>query len=250
MCERWVGDWTKTATCWPPVPLSLAAFLSHSAGLLNRGPWGPSSLLGLVLTASNCNNWLQTNWTSCHTGLYHCLAPTCFLWASHLHWIQPAHSQGYPLKSSTGCICSLIDSWVGGQYVTKNKNSPSTINSHLLFDVQCAYSSKRERERICKGLWTDTDQPNWTLNANFWQLTDWLADYIFFKIRSFLYIWIQDIGGGGGWCHLAKLLGHLSRVPNSLFSFLQSNLSQTRYESILFTFWPSCVVRYVLAWTF
>ena len=60
MREKWVGDWTKTATYWPPVPLSFAAFLSRSTGLLNRGSRGRSSLLGLVLTASNCNNWLQT----------------------------------------------------------------------------------------------------------------------------------------------------------------------------------------------
>ena len=34
----------------------------------------------------------------------------------------------------------------------------STINNHLLFDVQIAYYSMRERERekIYKGLWTDT----------------------------------------------------------------------------------------------
>ena len=42
-CERWVGDETKTATYWPPVPLAIAALLSRSARLLNRGPWGPSS---------------------------------------------------------------------------------------------------------------------------------------------------------------------------------------------------------------
>ena len=60
MCERWVGDWTKTATYWPTDLLAIAALLSHPAGLLNRGPRGPSSLLGLVLTASNCSNWLQT----------------------------------------------------------------------------------------------------------------------------------------------------------------------------------------------
>ena len=60
ICERWVGDWTKTATYWPPALLARAALLSHPAGLLNRGPWEPSSLLGLVFTASNCNNWLQT----------------------------------------------------------------------------------------------------------------------------------------------------------------------------------------------
>ena len=36
----------------------------------------------------------------------------------------------------------------------KNKNSPSTINIHLLFDVQTESSSMRKREKICKGLWT------------------------------------------------------------------------------------------------
>ena len=45
MCESWVRDWTETATYWSPVPMSLAALLSHSAGLLNRGPWGFSPLL-------------------------------------------------------------------------------------------------------------------------------------------------------------------------------------------------------------
>ena len=118
ICERWIGDWTKTAAYWPPVPLSLAAFLSLSAGLLNRGPWEPDSLLGLVLTASNCNKWLQTKWTSSHTGLYNCLMFTCFLWASNLHAIQPVYSQGYTQISSTGCTSSLIDGWVGGQYAT------------------------------------------------------------------------------------------------------------------------------------
>ena len=38
ICERWVGDWTAY---WPPVPLPLAALLFRSAGLLNRGSWGP-----------------------------------------------------------------------------------------------------------------------------------------------------------------------------------------------------------------
>ena len=31
---------------WPPVPLSLAALLSRSAGLLNRGSWGPKPFAG------------------------------------------------------------------------------------------------------------------------------------------------------------------------------------------------------------
>ena len=67
---------------------------------------------------SNSNNWLQTNWTSCRISLYHCFPSTCFLWASHLHPIQPVHSHSYTLISSTGCTCSLIDGWVEGQYVT------------------------------------------------------------------------------------------------------------------------------------
>ena len=112
ICERWVGDWIKTATYCSAALLAKAALLSHLAGLLNRGPWGPSFLLGLVITASNSNNWLQTSWTSYRTRLYHCLTSTCFLWASHLHPIQPVHGQSYTLISSTRCTCSLIDGWV------------------------------------------------------------------------------------------------------------------------------------------
>ena len=78
MCERWIGDWTKTATYRPPVPPSLEALLSRSAGQLNRGPEGPAVCWVSVLTASKYNNRLQTNWTSCRTGLYHCLRPTAF----------------------------------------------------------------------------------------------------------------------------------------------------------------------------
>ena len=118
LCVRGELETEQTATYWPPVPPSLAALRSRSAGPLNRGPWGPSPLLRQVLTASNCDNWLQTNWTSYRTGLYHCLTSSCFLWASHLHRTQPIHGQGYTLISSTGCTCSLIDGWVGGQYVT------------------------------------------------------------------------------------------------------------------------------------
>ena len=136
MCERWVGDWTETATYWLPVPPSLAALLSHSAGLLNRGPWGPNPLLR---TSSHCRELQQLtliHWTSCRTGLYHCLTSTCFLWASHLHPIQPVHSQGYTLISSTGCTCSLIDGWVEGQYVTI---FPFNIN-HLFGDCKVVTS--------------------------------------------------------------------------------------------------------------
>ena len=122
MSERWVGDLTN-CNIWPPVPLSLAALISRSAGLLNRGSWGPISLCWvLVLSAISYLQLTDSNyWTSCHTGLYHCLTPTCFLWASHLHPIQLVNSQGYTLISSTGWTCSLIDGWVEGHNVTAPK---------------------------------------------------------------------------------------------------------------------------------
>ena len=87
-------------------------FFSHSAGLLNRGPEGPKQ------SNFNCN-WLQLTRNVCQTGLYNCLTSTCFLWASHLHRIQPVQGQGYILTSSTGCTYFSIDGWVEGQYVTE-----------------------------------------------------------------------------------------------------------------------------------
>ena len=59
LCVRGELETGQTATYWPQVPLSLAALLSHSAGLLNRGSWGPkppTPCWELVLTASNCNS--------------------------------------------------------------------------------------------------------------------------------------------------------------------------------------------------
>ena len=52
----------QTATYWPPAPLSLAALLSHSAGLLHRGSWGPIALCWVLvlLTAPYFQlDWLQ-----------------------------------------------------------------------------------------------------------------------------------------------------------------------------------------------
>ena len=104
LCVRGELKTKQTSTYWPQIPLSLAAFLSRSAGLINRGSWGPSPLWELVLTAAS---YLQLTEPVCGTGLYNCLTSTCFLWASHLHSIQPVPSQGYTLISSTGCICCL-----------------------------------------------------------------------------------------------------------------------------------------------
>ena len=115
MCERWVGDWTKTATYWPP---SSSGYSSTSFPFCWAAQPGALSAQLSAVSGFHCLKLqqltpkLQTNWTSCRTGLYHCLTPTYFLWASHLHWIQPVHNQGYTLISSTGCTCSLIDGWV------------------------------------------------------------------------------------------------------------------------------------------
>ena len=120
MCERWVGDWTNCNILTP----SSFVFSSTSFSFCWAAQLGvlraPIRLLGVGSHYSILypTNWLQTNWTSCRTGLYHCLIPTCFLWASHQHPIQPVHCQGYTLISSTRCTCSSIDGWVERQYVT------------------------------------------------------------------------------------------------------------------------------------
>ena len=119
LCERGELDTEQTAAYWPPVPLSLAALLSRSTRLLNRGSCGPTALCWVLVPSSASYlqlDWLQVSEPVCGPGLYNCLTATCFLWASHLYPIQLVDSQGYTLISSTGCTCSLIDGWVGGQY--------------------------------------------------------------------------------------------------------------------------------------
>ena len=121
LCVRNELETEQTATYWPSVPSTLAALLSRSAGQLNRVSWGPIALCWvLVLSTASYLQLTDSKLTEpvrCPE-LYNCLTSTCFLWASHLHPIQPVHSRGYTLISSTGCTCSLIDSWVKGQYVT------------------------------------------------------------------------------------------------------------------------------------
>ena len=103
MCERWVGDWTKTATYWPsPAPLAMTVCLSRSPGLLNQGPGGPASLPRASSLSSIWNTDFKL-WT-----------PTAWLpdspWVISLfytHSIQPVNSQGHPLIFSTGCTCYL-----------------------------------------------------------------------------------------------------------------------------------------------
>ena len=98
----------------PQVPLSLAALLSHSAGLLNRGSWGPKPYTGSWFSLPRTTTkWLQLTRTVCGTRLYHCLTRTCFLRASHLHRIQPVHMSRWYLDR----IHLFLD-WRLGQSVT------------------------------------------------------------------------------------------------------------------------------------
>ena len=146
-CERvdvgyvWEVSWRRreTATYWPQVPLTIAALLPHSAGLLNRGPEGPSPLSGTgshygilspTTTGTHCPELnstcleLQMTQTVCGTWLYNCLTTTCFPWASQLHRIQPIHrSRWYPdifdrMYLLFTLVHLLIDGSVEGQYAT------------------------------------------------------------------------------------------------------------------------------------
>ena len=74
LCVRGELETEQTATYWPEVPQTIAAHISHSGGLLNRG--------SLPRTATwTPTNWLQLTLTICGTRLYNCLTSTCFLWA-------------------------------------------------------------------------------------------------------------------------------------------------------------------------
>ena len=59
LCVRGELDTEQTATYWPPVPLSLAALLSRSAGLLNRGSIALSWILVLSTASYRQLYWLQ-----------------------------------------------------------------------------------------------------------------------------------------------------------------------------------------------
>ena len=95
----------ETTTYWPQVPLTIVALLPHSAGLLNRGHWGPNSsvwswflLCGHPI--SNCNWNSNLNWLELYFELQlsQAVCGTCYIivWRppascghKHLHQIQP-----------------------------------------------------------------------------------------------------------------------------------------------------------------
>ena len=120
MCERWVGHWTNCNILTPSSSVFSSTSFSFGWAAQSGVMRAHSPLLGAgsLYSILSLTRLTPTNWTSSRTGLYHCLSSTCFLWASHLHPIQPVDNQGYTLICSTGCTCSLINGWVEGQYVT------------------------------------------------------------------------------------------------------------------------------------
>ena len=51
-----VGDWTKTATYWPPHPSpDIAVCRSRSPGLLNRRPGGPAFCWVVAFSTTSCH---------------------------------------------------------------------------------------------------------------------------------------------------------------------------------------------------
>ena len=117
VCERWVGNWTDCNILTPSSSVFSSTCFLILLGCSTGVPVGPNPLLGagshcLELQLEPQLQLTPTNLTLRGTRLYNCLTPTCFLWASHLHRIQPVHAQGYILMSSTRCTCFSIDGWV------------------------------------------------------------------------------------------------------------------------------------------
>ena len=136
LCVR--GELETESDCHILTPSSSDYSSTHSAGLLNWGPEGPSPLSGagshstgiLSPTATGTLTWTARKWLSaclelqltkaiCGTWLYNCLTPTYFLWAyTSAPNSATSTGQGSILISLNGCTCFLIDSSVKGQYVT------------------------------------------------------------------------------------------------------------------------------------
>ena len=109
----WEVSWrlNKTATYWPPALLAITALLSRSPGCSTGGPEGPASagtwFSLLELQQLTPNSDLQLTRTSCSTGLYNCLTPTCFSERRICTQFNPSTVKVIPLISSTGCTCYL-----------------------------------------------------------------------------------------------------------------------------------------------
>ena len=91
MYEVWVGDGTD----WYILTPSSSYYSSTSFSFCWAAQLGViESHNPLSIADSHCLELqleLQLTQAICGTWLYNCLTPTCFLWASQLHRIQPVH---------------------------------------------------------------------------------------------------------------------------------------------------------------
>ena len=102
MCERWFGDWTKTAKYWPPNSSSQSSASFSFSWAAQPGAWGPSLSAESWFPQLKLEHWLQalnSNWLE--------LPVHWLILLFYAHSIQTVDSQGYPLTSSTGCTCYL-----------------------------------------------------------------------------------------------------------------------------------------------
>ena len=115
-----------------------------------------------------------------------------------------------------------------GCWLLKSKKHLLTINNHLLFDVQTAYSCMKERRSV-----RVYEQRHKEPSTQLTQLTQLTT---FSKFANF---YISKLKVSVVLCHLAKLWHHSDISKFTVFIY--SIKLVTRHESILFTFGSSCV---------
>ena len=104
VCERWVGHWTKLQHIDPPNSSGYHSLSFPFSWAAQPRAWGPSLCWDMVLIPVSS---LQLIWTSCRRGYIIIWHPPTSCERHDSHSIQPVHSQGHPLISSTGCTCYL-----------------------------------------------------------------------------------------------------------------------------------------------
>ena len=127
MCKRWVGDGTDCNILTPSFSgyssTSFSFCWAAQPGFTEGRKPSVSSWFSLPRTATRTpTNWLQLTQTACGTGLYNCVTTTCFLWASHLHRIQPVHRSRWYLRPDAPVSWLTARSKVNMlQYITVTK---------------------------------------------------------------------------------------------------------------------------------
>ena len=130
MCERWDGDWTKTATYWPPIPPSLAALLSRSAGLLNPGTLRAKPSAG---SGSHCLELQQTDSNSKLTWYLRPDAPVIYT-STFLIW-QLGRVRGQYVTPVSHEFCNPLLHWC------IKRSVPSMNLSHVPMDFLGCHTS-------------------------------------------------------------------------------------------------------------